>query len=143
VIRPPPRQSDRPPPRRPITSLANTRCAPRSIDDSNYDSRGLGIHDSARASRDSSVPAPLASPLGYAEANDTAATLAITTNEDCTDGTFGQSSSDDHAGKAGFPAAGRKTHIIGHHVIASLSSAHLCPHRPRRPVLVPCHGGRI
>jgi hypothetical protein len=61
-------------------------------------------------------------PLGYAGAIDTASTSAVAVDEGRTDGTSGQPSPDDHTGEAGFPAAGRQTHIVGHLIVAALSA---------------------
>jgi hypothetical protein len=105
--------------------------------------RGPGVHDFARASRGSDVPALLTSPSGYVGATGTASTSAITVGEGRTSGTSGQPSSDDHTGETGISAIGQQTHTTGHLVIVALSDAHLRPCHPRRPVLASCNGGRI
>jgi hypothetical protein len=88
-------------------------------------------HDSAQASRGSGIPVQLTSPSGCAGVTVTTPTSAVTAGEGRTGGTFGQPSSDDHVGEMRLPTTDRQTHTIGHLVIATLSSAHLRPHRPR------------
>jgi hypothetical protein len=75
--------------------------------------------------------------IGYplASLTGTASTLAVATGKGRTSGTSSQPSSDDHADEAGLPTTGRQTYPINHITIASLFGAHLCPHRPHRPVL--------
>jgi hypothetical protein len=105
--------------------------------------RSPDIHDSAHAPRGSSAPALLTSRLGCMGATSTASTSAVTIDESHNGGTSGQLSSDDHVGNMGLLTAGRQTHIISHNIIAALSSAHLRPRRPHRPILASRHGGRI
>jgi hypothetical protein len=118
-------------------------CTPPSANDTTYAMHGLGIHDSARASRGSSILALLASPSGYATATDITSTSIVATGEGRTGGTSGQSSSDDHTGEAGLLATGLQTHTIGHHVVAALFGVHLSPCGPSRHILTLCHGRRI
>jgi hypothetical protein len=135
-----PRWSDPPPPHRLVVGhLADIHRA----DDSARTSRGPGVRDSTRASRGSGNPELLTSPSSYTGATSTATTSAVVTSEGRTGGTSGQPSSDDNAGEAGLPAAGRQTHFVGHLIIAALSGAHLHSHHPHQPVLASCHGGRI
>jgi hypothetical protein len=95
------------------------------------------------ASRGYGVPALLTSPSGCVRATGTASNSAVAVSKAHTDDTSDQPSSDDHAGEAGLPAAGRQTHIVDHLVVIALSDAHFRPRCPRQPVVVPCHGGRI
>jgi hypothetical protein len=74
---------------------------------------------------------------------DTASTSAVIAGVGRTGGTSGQPSSDDHTDKAGLPATGQQTHIVGHLVIATLSGVHLRPRCPRQPILASRLGGRI
>jgi hypothetical protein len=96
-----------------------------------FDCVPRGAHDSTRAFCGSGIPALLTSPSGCARATDTASTSAITAGEGRTGDTFSQPSSNDHAGEAELSATDRQTHIVGHLVIAALSSAHLYPRCPR------------
>jgi hypothetical protein len=79
-------------------------CAPHDDHDYTRATRSLCVPDSARTSCGSDILAKLMSPLGCVRATDTASTSAITVGEGRTGGTFGQSSSDDHAGEARLPA---------------------------------------
>jgi hypothetical protein len=117
-------------------------CAPRGSNDSTRATRGLGVHNSTHASGGSGIPALLASPSGYTRATGTTSTSVDAVGEGHTGGSSGQPSFD-HVGKERLPAASRQTHLVGHLVVAALSGAHLCPCCPRRPILVPRHGGRI
>jgi hypothetical protein len=117
--------------------------APRNAYDSTRATRGPSVHDFARASRGSDIPALLASPSGYVGATSTASTSVATTVKDRTGGTSGQPTSDDPTGEVRLLAIDQETQTIGHLVIAALSSAHLRPRHPHRPVLALCHGRRI
>jgi hypothetical protein len=76
-------------------------------------------------------------------ATGTTSTSTLTAGEGCTGGTSDQPSSNDHVGEVGLLATSRQTHTVSHLIIASLSGAHLRPHRSRQPILASCHGGRI
>jgi hypothetical protein len=69
---------------------------------------GPGVHNSGRITCGSGIPvipvALLTSPSGYVGATGTASTSAVATSKDCTGGSSGQPSSDDHTGEAGLPA---------------------------------------
>jgi hypothetical protein len=69
---------------------------------------GPGCHDSGHATRGTGVPGVPATllvlPSGYVEAIGTASTSEVTAGKDCTGGTFGQPSSNDHAGEVELPA---------------------------------------
>jgi hypothetical protein len=139
-----PRRSDRLPPRHPVVGrLTNIHRALRGTDDSTRASRGPDVHDSTRASRSSSIPASLMSPSNCVRATNTSSTSEVAASEGCTGGTSSQPSSDYHMSEAGLLTAGQQTHVVSLLIVATLPSAHLCSHRPHRPMLVPCHGGRI
>jgi hypothetical protein len=73
----------------------------------------------------------LASSSGYVGATDTTSTLAVTTSEGHTGVTFGQPSSNDHAGESGLPATDQKTHLVSHFGVSLVVGALLHPRRPR------------
>jgi hypothetical protein len=81
-------------------------CAQRGALNSTCVTHGHGVYNHSRTTSGSgALPAPLlASPSGCARATITASTSAVAAGEGCTGGTFGQSSSNDHAGKAELPA---------------------------------------
>jgi hypothetical protein len=85
-------------------------CAPRSTLDSTRTTRGPSIHNFGRATCGSSIPtlpaALLMSPSGCVRAIGTASTSAVAVSKDCTGGSSGQPSPDDHAGEVGLPASG-------------------------------------
>jgi hypothetical protein len=96
-----------------------------------------GAHDSTPTSRS------ITSFSGCAGAIDTASTSAVAASEGRSDGTSAQPPSDDHAGEVGLRSIGRQTHVVSHLITATLSDAHLRPHRLCQLVLASCHGGRI
>jgi hypothetical protein len=126
-----------------VTNFADFHRAPRDTHDPTRAKRDPDVHDSARASRGSEVPALLTSPLGCVGATSIASTSVVATGEGRTSVTSSQPSSDDHVGEARLTATGHQTHIVNHLDIIALSSAHLRPCRPHRPVLALCRGGRI
>jgi hypothetical protein len=89
-------------------AASTTSVHPRGALDSNGATCGLSIHYSGHATHDSGIPdlpaALVGSPSGCTRATGTASTSAVTTGEDCTGGTSGQPSSDDHVGEAGLLA---------------------------------------
>jgi hypothetical protein len=70
--------------------------------DSTHATRSPSIYDHNRTTHGSGTLPAL--PSGCARATISASTSAVATNEGCTGGTCGQSSSEDHAGEAGLSA---------------------------------------
>jgi hypothetical protein len=85
----------------------------------------------------------LTSPSDFTGATSIASTSAVTSNEGRTSSSSDQHSSDDHTGEAGLPTSNQQTHIVGHFGVDLVTSAHLRPCHPHRPVLASCHGRRI
>jgi hypothetical protein len=69
-------------------------------------------------------------------ATGTASTSAVIAGEGRTSSTFGQPSSDDHAGEAGLLTFGQQTHPVDHLSVNLITGALLHPCHPHRSELV-------
>jgi hypothetical protein len=116
-------------------------CVPRSALDSTRATRSPDVYNYGRTSRGSGAqPVPLfTSPSGCAKATDTASISAVTADKGRNGDTSGQSSSDDHAGEAWFPASGRQTHPVDHLGVNLVTGTLLPPRHPCRSELAPRH----